>query len=290
MNRIAILLCILLTSLNIRVEGQRHELGVFLGTSYYLGELNPGEQFLMNRPSLGFIYRYNLSPRFAYKLNVYYGMLEGADSVSGANRERNLSFRSPLLELSNQIELNFMQYVPGNKDYAFTPYLFGGFTVFYYDPQAKYNGEWYNLSPLGTEGQGTSANPGQRKYARTNFAFPFGAGLKYNLTRGISLGIEWGLRKTFTDYLDDISTTYADPIVIMRESGTIASALSDRSEGRRIGETTNTGLQRGNSKNKDWYSFAGIIITIKIKNRSEGCEIYKKRFNYRIAKLYDQRR
>lgn len=284
MKKIIFLLFVFFQTINI--FAQRNELGIFLGTSYYTGDLNPGGQFFLPKPALGFLYRYNINPRFAYKLNVYYGTVQGADSLSAANKDRNLSFKSPVLELSNQIELNFIKYVPGNPDYAFTPYIFTGFTVFYFDPMAKYQGKWQSLEPLGTEGQGTSAYPARHKYSRTNFAIPFGAGLKYNLSRGVTIGLEWGLRKTFTDYLDDVSTTYADPLVLSRENTPLAAALGDRSISGNIDAKNNTGLQRGNSGTKDWYSFAGIFITFKLKNKADMCPIYKQNFNYKVAKLY----
>ena len=149
---------------------------------------------------------------------------------------------------------------------------------------AKYENHWYALEPLGTEGQGTSANPGKNKYSRAGTAFPFGVGMKYNLNKNIILGLEWGMRKTFTDYLDDVSSTYADPIVLFRENGSLAAALGDRSLSKDT--QSHIGLQRGNSRNKDWYSFAGLIITVKLHNKAETCPIYKPHYNYKREKLY----
>jgi hypothetical protein len=284
MKRYLFLIIVFINSLNLFC--QRNELGVFLGGSYYLGDLNPGKQFLLPHPAFGFLYRYNFNPRFAYKLNVFYGTVSGADSVSKANVQRNLSFKSSVLEMSNEIELNFISFVPGNLNYIFTPYIFGGITIFYFDPMAKYNGHWYSLEPLGTEGQGTSEYPGSNKYSRTGVAFPFGVGVKFNLSRYICIGLEWGLRKTFTDYLDDVSTTYADPNVVSKENGPVAAALADRSIIENGQVRNDAGLQRGNSKTKDWYSFAGLIVTFKIKNQKTVCPIYQQHYNYKSAKLY----
>jgi hypothetical protein len=242
--------------------------------------------FLQSKPAFGFFYRYNLSPRFAYKLNGYYGTVMAADSISKANVERNLSFKSTIFEISNQIELNFMAYAPGNLDYRFTPYIFSGISLFYFDPMAKYDGKWYALEPLGTEGQATSAFPNSKKYSRTSFAIPFGIGFKYNITYYLTLGLEWGIRKAFTDYLDDVSTTYADPYVLGSENGQLSAVLADRSKAADGEAVNNTGLQRGNSKTKDWYSFAGITLSVKIKNKSKTCPYYTEHFNYKMSKFY----
>lgn len=302
MKRFLFLIIILFQTLNIFC--QRNELGVFLGGSYYLGDLNPKKQFLLTHPALGFLYRYNFNPRFAYKLNLFYGTVSGADSISKANVQRNLSFKSSIVELSNEIELNFIEFIPGNMNYHFTPYIFGGFTVFYFDPKAKYTGpseltingisydmssyegKWYSLEPLGTEGQGSSEYPGKNKYSTVSVAFPFGIGAKYNLSKNICIGVEWGMRKTATDYLDDVGGTYANPTILAEENGPLAAYFSDRSKVAKGQVRNNAGLQRGNSNSVDWYSFAGFIITFKIRNKKTTCPIYQQHFNYKSAKLW----
>ena len=185
---------------------QRNEIGGFVGVSYYLGDLNPSIQFLLPHPAVSFLYRYNFNPRFAYKLFIAYATVSGSDAASHFDVERNLSFKSPIAELSNQIELNFMKYVPGNLNYPFSPYIFTGFSVFYFNPMAEYNGKWYSLKPLGTEGQGTTAYPGSHKYPLVSTALPFGVGFKLNLSKAVGIGLEWGMRKTSTDYIDDVGS------------------------------------------------------------------------------------
>jgi hypothetical protein len=133
---------------------------------------------------------------------------------------------------------------------------------------AYYLGRWYALQPIGTEGQGTTFAGGKR-YSLTQFCIPFGAGLKVNIAKRASLALEWGLRKTFTDYMDDVSGKYVDPFLLASERGPVAAALSDRSLVKEGGN--NTGRQRGNAYTKDWYSFAGIIFTFKLK-KDEECD------------------
>lgn len=261
MKRLLIIPLFLAIMLN--VSAQRNEIGVFLGTSYYLGDLNPSKHFLLTKPAGGIVYRYVFNPRWAIKMNGLYGTVAGDDAVSKFNEQRNLSFKSGLFEMSTQLELNFLPYVTGNKeeDY-FSPYIFGGISVFSFNPKAEYAGTWYELKQLGTEGQGTSEYSSIRKpYSLTNVSFPFGLGFKYSIGKSICIGAEWGLRKTVTDYLDDVSTTYADPLILSAENGPMSATLADRS-----GENVNnTGLQRGNSGTKDWYAFTGAFITVKFK-------------------------
>ncbi len=261
----------------VSLHAQRNEIGPFLGTSYYLGDLNPSKHFLLTKPACGLVYRYILNQRWALKMSGLYGSVEGSDAKAKFNEKRNLSFKSPLFEVSSQIELNFLPYATGNKEKNyFTPYIFAGISVFSFKPKAKYNGTWYNLQPLGTEGQGTSSS-GVKPYSLMKVSFPFGLGFKYSIGDNISIGAEWGIRKTTTDYLDDVSTTYADPVVLSAEHGDIAAILGDRSLKEPGEDIDNKGLQRGNSNTKDWYSFAGVFITCKFKTSgNKSCPAYHK--------------
>lgn len=244
------------------VNAQRNEVGIFIGTSYYLGDLNPSKQFFMNKFAGGIIYRYTISSHWNLKFDGLLGSVAGDDAKSKANVERNLSFKSNLFEASLQIEYNYLPYITGSDaNNKFSPYIFTGLAIFHFNPQAEYNGVWYALQPLGTEGQRTSEST-LKPYALTQVSIPFGLGVKYSLGRKICIGAEWGLRKTFTGYIDDVSGTYADATVIAAENGHAAAALSDRSI-KSLGQD-DTGLKRGNGKS-DWYSFAGVYITYKFK-------------------------
>ena len=250
------------------LHAQHNEIGLLLGSSYYLGDLNPSKHFSLAKPAGGLIYRHSFDQRWAIKMSGLCGSVAGDDAKTKFNESRNLSFKSPIYEVSSQLELNFLPYATGNikKDY-FTPYIFGGISIFSFNPKAKYNGSWYNLQPLGTEGQGT-ASLGTKQYSLLNVSFPFGLGFKYSIGKNLCIGAEWGLRKTTTDYLDDVSTTYAAPATL---NSRMSVVLADRS-----GTDDNTGLQRGNSGTKDWYSFAGAFITFAFKASGKGiCPAYK---------------
>jgi hypothetical protein len=137
-----------------------------------------------------------------------------------------------------------------------------GFSTFYFNPKAEFEGNSYNLRDLGTEGQ---KNPDATKkpYARVNFAIIAGGGFKYSFHPRWTLGLEGGVRRTFTDYLDDVSTVY--PAYLANGDGTSADArkLSDRSG--EVGEVMGrAGKQRGFAGKKDFYMFTGISITYTI--------------------------
>jgi hypothetical protein len=264
---------LLITSLTGFSQGS--EIGPFIGGSYYLGDLNPDNQFYNTRLAYGIIYRRPLNPRYAIKANFIIGEVRAfdEDNRNQFNRNRNLNFRSNIYDLSGQLEFNFLPFELGTPGKAFSPYIFAGISIFRFNPQGLVNGQWVNLRPLRTEGQGTNAAPGRDVYSLTQMAFPFGAGIKLALGNRLGLNVEWSLRYTSTDYLDDVSTTYPDLNVLARERGAFAASMSDRSlTNGDLGR--NSGLQRGNSKRNDWYSFAGLSFVYKIGPKIPKCPAY----------------
>ena len=250
------------------------EFGLFLGCSYYLGELNPNGHFnSLTQPAGGVVYRYNFNPRFSIKGNLLFGNVMGDDSRSGVPSQitRNYSFKSPITELGAELEFNFLPFTTGDPKTPFTPYVFGGAAVFKFNPQGQIGNTWYALQPLGTEGQGTPLT-NDKKYKLIQMSLPFGVGLKFNIAARIGVSLEWGFRKTFTDYLDDVSKSYVDPTQLATFNGTTAAYFSDTSVNTTPG--SNVGKQRGDSSTKDWYSFAGIMITFKLRGKNGACYSY----------------
>jgi hypothetical protein len=248
-------------------EGQtkntNKELGLFLGASYYTGDLNPTHHFRLAQPAIGLVYRYSFNPRVAARVNVLLGSLRGDDQKSDDPKqlERNLHFKSRIWELSGQIDFNFLPYMVGDAHKPFSPYIFAGIGLFNFDPQAKLRDSWIRLEPLGTEGQGTVLT-NYEGYRLTQISVPFGAGIKMHIAQRMGLTIEWGMRKTFTDYLDDVSKEYVNPAYLTPES----AALANRSRYPDL-----VGSQRGNSMTKDWYNFTGFILTFLITTSGEKC-------------------
>ncbi len=251
-------ICILLFFLPTFIYGQYHnELGFFNGMSYYLGDLNPSKQFAMSRFVYGGMYRFSIDEHKSLRINGYYGSVEADDAVIGYNENRNLHFRSIIGEISIQGEINFLPFNPGDSYTIHTPYIFGGIGGFKFNPQAKCNdGLWHDLQPLKTEGQ----NEPYDLYAAS---YIFGIGYKFHISKYFTGSLEWGMRRTSTDYLDDVSNSYANPDNFDSE---LAYQLSDRSLENR-GQNTNK--MRGNPYRKDWYSFAGFILTFKLPSWGE---------------------
>lgn len=236
----------------LRTEAQEFEVGLFAGGSYYNGDINPGIPFIQTNAAYGGLIRYNFNQRTAARLSVFRGILEGDDAVSKFNEARGLNFISNITDISAVFEFNFLPYFTGSKRNYISTYIFGGASVFFFNP--KSNG--VELRNIGTEGQ-VAGFDGRKKYSKTGFSIPFGVGVKYSLTSKIGLGFEWGMHKTFTDYIDDISTTYYLQGSLI-DPGNTAGLLSDPSRSH------NPYMQRGDPKTKDWYSFAGVSITYKI--------------------------
>ena len=119
------------------------------------------------------------------------------------------------------------------------------------------------LQPLGTEGQGFFMD--RQKYNLTSFALPFGGGIKFSLSENVKVRVEVGLRKTFTDYLDDVSSTYADEAQLLLNNGARAVDLAfrgDENKGGLVYPPANT--QRGNPGNLDWYYFTGVGVSFRL--------------------------
>ncbi len=277
MKRISVFFILLLIGSS-SVFPQRSEIGFFVGSSYYLGDLNPNKHFGNASPAAGLVYRYNLNTRWAVKVNGLIGTVVGDDASGvGADKRRNLSFKSKMLDFSSQLELNFFHYYTGSGKYFFSPYIFTGLSLFNFNPKAEYGGEWFELQPLNTEGQGTSQFPERSNYRLTQLAMPFGIGFKFSINKHFCVGAEWGMRRTFTDYLDDVSQTYPDQVLLAQERGMISAGLSDRSILVDGSQPIKAGMQRGDPGNNDWYSFAGITITAKIYTKKQkGCRDLRK--------------
>jgi len=246
------------------------EIGLLLGASYYLGDLNTSH-FNQSSPTLGLVIRRNIDKRFVYKAELIYLNLkaderESEDSIAF---DRGLHFRSQVFELSGQLEFNFLPYHPGNPLYTWTPFIYTGVSLFHFNPQAENrNGEWINLQELGTEGQETTTFPDRKKYSLIQFAIPIGGGVKVAINESFSFILEYGARKTFTDYLDDVSTTFVGngnqyPIEMINQEYSVE--MSDPN-GTHFKDD-----QRGNPDKNDWYSFLGVTLSFKLNNNTKGC-------------------
>lgn len=229
-----------------------------IGGTSYIGELNPYTPYKGVNLAGGLLYRYNVHSRMSVRLNLLYGKLEGDDANSelAVNKDRNLSFHTDIFELAAGVEFNYFPFQLGHDRYRGTMYVLAEIGVFKMNPKTMFNDSEVELQPLGTEGQGTSLSS-KNNYRLTQLTVPIGVGAKISVGSRASINFEIGLRKTFTDYIDDVgSSSYVDPGALALENGSIAAALSNRS-GRLFG-------QRGDSANKDWYMFGGMMLTVSL--------------------------
>lgn len=243
--------CFLLFAFHAQLFAQTWEIGVSAGASGYMGDLNQQNPAKISGYNLGAFVQRNFNPYFALKLHYSHGEIAGADSTSGTQqfRDRNLSFKTRLDELSLMAELNFMRYTPGADKDRFTPYVFLGLGGLAYNPQATYLNTQYDLRPLMTEGQA---------YATTTVVIPFGAGLKYNFSDKWNIMFSAGYRYALTDYIDDVSGKY---FYKGNFKNPVAAALSDRSGEKTGVYIGNPGTQRGDYRNHDTYLFLGFTLS-----------------------------
>ncbi|WP_223808748.1 DUF6089 family protein [Rufibacter hautae] len=269
-----------------------NSVGVSLNAMNYFGDVTPESDFTSlrlssTRPSISVNFTRKFTPRIYGRAALSWGRITGDDSKSADFSEpeneprykRNLSFRNDIKELSVQGIVDLFE---NRRTFMrrpdFTPYAFAGVAVFHHNPKAYYDGTdsrlaagWYELQPLGTEGQYANGEGYPDPYKKIQFAIPFGLGVRYKLARYWDLGFEITWRKTFTDYLDDVSTVYADK----SQLSTAAAILSDRSADnsrasqypiitengyRRIAGYGAKGDQRGDVSDDDWYITTGFSL------------------------------
>jgi hypothetical protein len=241
------------------------EVGVMGGISWYYGDLCDYFYTLRYlKPAKGIYWRYQFNYHFAVRGSINQGYLWADDkySVDINRRIRNLRFESSLTEANVIAEYNFS----GLKTcpyFDYTPYVFVGVGIFKFDPTTTYNGIKVRLSELNTEGQGIL--PDRKPYSLTQVSIPFGGGFKIALAHHFIIGIELGWRKTFTDYIDDVSTSYVNPSVLAGSNGSLAATISDLSEQQILSHDVNFD-KRGNPKAKDWYMIGGITVGYVIKS------------------------
>lgn len=241
------------------VDAQRGwEAGGSLGIAYYFGDLNTGYSLKKPGPAASVNGRFNFNSRTSVTFAGSYVFLraDDADSKNDYERARNLSFTSHLADLSAVIEFNFLPYIHGSYNESFTPYVLSGFSAFHFNPRAELNGEWIALRDLGTEGQQAG-----NEYFLISGSWIFGGGFKMDLNRVWSVNFEIRSHQVFTDYLDDVSTTYPNKNVLASRRGPTAVALSDRSiENDQFPEIGEEGRQRGDSKDNDSFNLIKVSL------------------------------
>jgi len=297
-------------SLVIGNDKTRFEAGINIGPSFFLGDLGghrgKGTPFIkdLNLPitqiMTGAFITYYPNEWLGIRAAAQYGKLAGEDQLittKGENelyrKQRNLDFRTNIAEAYVAGEIYPLALLnKNNKDYMprFSPYGVIGVGVFHFNPQGSLtdaNGKktWYYLRPLHTEGEGFPEYPNRKEYSLTQVNIPMGIGVKYFLSSRVNLSLEFLYRHTFTDYIDDVSTTYIDPNLFDKylspQNAAIARQISDK-----VFAIVNPGLsrnspgtQRGDPNQNDAYFTTFLKFAIRLG------PVYKNRYDERVASL-----
>ncbi|MEQ8323425.1 MAG: DUF6089 family protein [Vicingaceae bacterium] len=276
---------------------QRLEVGGGIGTTNFLGDLGGSASeggsygpkdlnFAASRYVITATGRYFIRSNMAARGSLSYARIAGddADSKNPTRNSRGLKFRSPVVELAAIYEFYFltektkgMYRLKGSRGLAklkLDGYLFAGLGLFYFNPRNEMDGKWHSLQPLGTEGQ-TAGNGS--KYSRIQGSVPLGIGFRKKIQRQWHLGLEFGVRMTTSDYLDDVSGKYFEQDKIKGangDKGDLAAYLANPNENNNWPSVTynqdgtiSEFQQRGDPKNNDTYMFATVTLSYKIKRR-----------------------
>ncbi|GAA0563958.1 DUF6089 family protein [Chitinophaga japonensis] len=253
---------------------QDWHVGGFAGITNYSGDLAQQRvDMRYTRPALGLMVKRDINRYLTLRLGFNWGNIAGADSTNESRllQARNLSFRSVIWDLHFIGEFNFFDIY----EKGYTPYVFAGIAGFSFYPTARDSmGNKVPLRRLGTEGQNLAEYPERTQYGLHQVAIPFGAGVKAMLNDRWTMGIEIGFRKTFTDYLDDVSKTYVDQATLLAGSGQQSVDFAWRGDeiqpknGLTPGAYPPDGTIRGSDKRKDWYVFSGLTITYRLGSGS----------------------
>jgi hypothetical protein len=183
-----------------------------------------------------------------------------ADDKKGNSlmQERNLNFKTSIFEWELGAQYNFLSL----NEHWWTPYVYAGIGVFHFNPFTKdANGGKTFLKPLSTEGQGFTA--GVKKYSLTQLSIPLGIGAERSLNEDMRVGIEFGYRKLFTDYLDDVSDVYIDQSALLAAKGQQAVDLAYRGDEVGAGSYPSANSTRGNPGSKDGYFYVAVTYTVR---------------------------
>jgi hypothetical protein len=274
--------------------GTYWEGGLTIAPSNFLGDLggNTGKgstflkdnNFSMTRFFAGGFMAVYPSEFLGARIALNYGKIAGDDAViSGkggleeARRARNLNFRSSILEAFVVAEVYptvFFEMDATDVYHKFRPYAVAGVGMFHFNPKGQdpATGQWVDLKPLSTEGQGFSEYPDRKPYKLWQMNIPLGVGVKYFLNENVSLSFEIIHRKTFTDYIDDVSKDYIEPDLfdnyLTANQAAVADRIYNKSPYRidNVGSLYGPGGKRGTATNNDAYYSCGFKLAFRLGN------------------------
>jgi opacity protein-like surface antigen len=271
--------CLLIVGLFSYVSSTLHaqtlQLGLLGGGANYQGELQDKYINLDGiSATVGVSVFYSPQPRFNLSAEIMRGTLTGSDAVPGArNAARNLQFVTRLYELSVQGRFNLIV----NDEALIIPYASAGVSGFHIDPYTPAEGGRIYLFPLGTEGQGLREYPDRKMNRNINAALLGGGGVEIRLSDNLNLDFELVFRKTFTDYIDDVSSTYPDAMALLKARGPIALRYAYRGSAPEVP----VGTQRGNPGTNDMYHVIAFRLRYTLSSNNlrpvYGRSLFRKR-------------
>ena len=263
-----IVFIIFLVAYAFSISAQQVEVRSYVGATYYQGDLSPlptALSFSKGHLAVGSSVGLIMNPYVSFHTKFLVGKLSGSDSEASSigRRRRNLSFETDLYEWGVSTELSINAIFKKLNKFGVNIYLSGGAHVFHFSPKARIDGSLVALQPLGTEGQGWL--PGKFKYSLTELSISHGVGIKFELAPNVVMGVEVIPRRTFTDYIDDVSEDYINYTELVEAGGDVTAMLANRT-GEYLGSDpvqVQTGTGRGNPNDKDWYLYSGMFVGYK---------------------------
>lgn len=245
---------------SLQTRAQVFEVGASAGLSYYMGDINPNTPFRQSRLGLGLVARYYDNTRWAFRVAYSYLPLAGSDAVAKYRPERGLSFKTKVNDFAVIAEFNFLDYFTGSRRTYWSTYVFGGLSVFSFNPKADDGTELCTvLTDVDYE---RPVADGKKKYSKISASIPFGVGVKYSLTKRVGLTVEWRMDMTFTDWLDDCHAyypTYDDYYEqIYAQYSDPTGFTTDNTDANNI-----LYIQRGNKNTRDWYGYLNVSLVYK---------------------------
>jgi hypothetical protein len=255
------------------VQAQELEFGVKAGTSLYSGDLSPKEFGLFAEDfnfAGGLYLRYRPTTRMGIRVNGNFGRISAQrDDMQAPNELGDVvpvsrNFRSSITEFNAVLEFDLF-YI-GNRDGNFlAPYIYGGVGVLSFNPEGEMDGVFTELQPLRTEGQGSGLSPNYdaTPYELTTVVGVLGGGVRVRFADRVVVGLEFGGRKTGTDYLDDVSDTRVNYLdVLQGDNGGLAARFSNPAV-QNVGEVGDLIYARGGDA-EDYYFVGSLTVGITI--------------------------
>jgi opacity protein-like surface antigen len=253
-------LLLVFSTLPFFAAAQNFNFSVRLGLAGYQGDLKANAISLSQNKLMGSIgARYDLTEHISARSYITYTSLQADDKNGNETMKlRNLNFKTKLLDWELTGQYNFFTL----NDRWWTPYAFAGIGLFHFNPYTTdANGNKVLLQPLSTEGQGFVT--GIKEYKRTQFSIPLGFGADYALNEDMRLGLEFGYRKIFTDFLDDASGNYVDETALRNARGQTAVDVAWRGDEIDLAPYPAGGASRGNPELKDGYYYVALTYTVR---------------------------